>query len=234
MKKETIEAIIRELFSGYGDDCPLGFVSEYPEIRINDETEKMLIEALSSGPTSSVSETWVLAATRVSECMSHYKDSKLGDPNGCLLGLWTEFKANARGDGPDTPKPSESNKVYRDEDFENSLEYWRDLAKMLIEEKKNTPRPSESPAVYEQIEQLNKFLTPDLDEKELEDAAIKHATKQTYRSYDGGDPIYGGTVIDPDMRDSFIAGYRYAIEKLKLGTQVDQACAKCNNELDDY
>lgn len=42
------------------------------------------------------SGVWKDAARKVSECMSHY-ENKMGDPNGCLMGLACEFRANADG-----------------------------------------------------------------------------------------------------------------------------------------
>ena len=81
------------------DKLALSVSAAWEEVLIDSELERLhgqVLRVLQKVER----DTWKKAAEQVSECMTHYED-KMGDPNGCLLGLAVEFSANARGDGPD-------------------------------------------------------------------------------------------------------------------------------------
>jgi hypothetical protein len=65
------------------------------------------------------------------------------------------------------------------------------------------------------LEALNCALKAPSDE-EIERMAVEHATKDVW-TMEGGDGNWKqkGTVVDPDMRDSFVAGFRAALKERK-------------------
>jgi hypothetical protein len=84
--------------------------------------------------------------------------------------------------------------------------------------KANTPKPSDrcphgvfgNDCYQCHPRTMSDSTNPKLDEKELEDAAKEYATKDVWRSEGEGEFQPAGTVVDPDRRDGFLAGYRYA------------------------
>jgi len=60
-------------------------------------------------------------------------------------------------------------------------------------------------------------------DEELKRIAEKHATKNVFRSVNGGEFIPDGTRVDPDMRDSFVAGYRAAQASKPVWPSEDEA-----------